>query len=206
MFTRAFFRFPSQYISMCAPVTERQVTDNWCAPGQRPGGRARCLHHTRGSSNSLWTPPPVNLRPKSHSQVTPKERSWGQRGSVTGALDNHKGGGVCGQAPARCTAACPASVSWGGGGVSVSVLLTGKRVFLLPGWGWLGSVSWDGGCWADWLQSPERSGLLSCEGRGLKCQVTDLTPGGRRWVPLRPRERPLPHDMEQCWVGLLGLP
>lgn len=77
MFTRAFFRFPSQYISMCAVVTERQVTDNWCAPGQRPGGQARCLHHARGSSNSLWTPPPANLRPKSHSQVTPKEQVLG---------------------------------------------------------------------------------------------------------------------------------
>lgn len=55
-------------------------------------------------------------------------------------------GEFCWQALARCTAACPASVSWRDSGLLISVVLTGTGG-LSPavGWGWLGSVSWNWG-------------------------------------------------------------
>lgn len=156
MFTRAFFRFPSQYISMCAIVTERQVTDNWCALGQRPGGQARYLHHTRGSSNSLWTPPSVNLRPKSHSQVTPKEQVLGT------ARISHRCTGQYTRGRGGCLWASPCSLHG---------RLSCKR---LVGWGWGVNL-----CAANWEEglSPAGVGVAGqCElGWGLLSRLASIS-------------------------------
>lgn len=64
--------------------------------------------------------------------------------------------GVCLASPAGCMAACPASVSWVGVGISVHGD-NQKRVPLLPRWGVAGQQSWD----AVWLgqnnSSPQRA-------------------------------------------------
>lgn len=64
--------------------------------------------------------------------------------------------GVCRASPAGCTAACPASISWVGVGVSVRGD-NWKRVPLLPRWGVTGQRSWV----AVWLgqnnSSPQRA-------------------------------------------------
>lgn len=72
------------------------------------------------------------------------------------------------------------------GGLSISVVLTGRRVFLLPGVGCLGSeLGWE--AWAERCQPPDGPWLLPGEGRGLTCQGTRVRqrPGGRRQGPPR---------------------
>lgn len=134
----------------------------------------------------------------SPSQVTSEEEGhWGQRGLQSHVHSTYleqytRGGGgrgcSTGQAPARCTAACPASDSWGWGWDVRLHSANWRRVSLWPGGGMAGQwvlecvcVGWP---WAEQLQPPEGPWPLPWEGRGLTCQgAIRHRPGGKTQGP-----------------------